>query len=605
MLATLVDAVPTGEGWLYEVKWDGYRAIASVSGGDATLASRRGNDLTERFAAVARAVERSVRTPECVLDGEVCALDEQGRSSFSVMQQGSGPLVYYVFDVLEMDGRPTIDLPLTERRVRLEELVDTRGGVVRLSDAFEDGDALFAAAEAQGLEGIIAKKGGSRYQPGKRTRDWLKIKTHSEQEFVVAGYTKGKGRRAGRLGSLVLGVTRGSELAYVGNVGTGFNEAEIEKLVGLLRPLERRTSPFRDAPKMPKVRRDDVVWVEPELVAEVEFAQWTHDGHLRAPVYKGLREDKDPAEVRREEALPDEIRRGSRRLKLSNLDKLFWPEEGITKGDLIAYYRDVAAVLVPHLRGRPFTMKRYPDGWQGNHFFQKDAPSHTPDWIPRFEYRSTSRATREKRTLRYPLVEDDLGLLWMANMGCIDMNTWYSRVDAPERPDWVLFDLDPSPDVGFPEVVRVALLIKDVLDTLGLTGFPKTSGADGFHVLVPVARRHTYDQTREFAEIVAGTLARLHPRLVTTEWAKAKRRGVLVDANQNGEGKTIASVYSVRPRAGAPVSTPLRWEEVDEDLDPADFTMEVVLDRIEREGDLFEGVLTTKQPLGKALRAVR
>jgi bifunctional non-homologous end joining protein LigD len=605
MLATLVDAVPTGEGWLYEVKWDGYRAIASVSGGDATLASRRGNDLTERFAAVARAVERSVRTPECVLDGEVCALDEQGRSSFSVMQQGSGPLVYYVFDVLEMDGRPTIDLPLTERRERLEELVDTRGGVVRLSDAFEDGGALFAAAEAQGLEGIIAKKGLSRYQPGKRTRDWLKVKTHSEQEFVVAGYTKGKGRRAGRLGSLVLGVMRGSELVYVGNVGTGFNEAEIEKLVGLLRPLERRTSPFRDIPKMPKVRRDDVVWVEPELVAEVEFAQWTHDGHLRAPVYKGLREDKDPAEVRREEALPDEIRRGSRRLKLSNLDKLFWPEEGITKGDLIAYYRDVAAVLVPHLRGRPFTMKRYPDGWQGNHFFQKDAPSHTPDWIPRFEYRSTSRATREKRTLRYPLVEDDLGLLWMANMGCIDMNTWYSRVDAPERPDWVLFDLDPSPDVGFPEVVRVALLIKDVLDTLGLIGFPKTSGADGFHVLVPVARRHTYDQTREFAEIVAGTLARLHPRLVTTEWAKARRRGVLVDANQNGEGKTIASVYSVRPRAGAPVSTPLRWEEVDEDLDPADFTMEVVLDRIERDGDLYEGVLTTKQPLGKALRAVR
>jgi bifunctional non-homologous end joining protein LigD len=605
MLATLVDAVPTGEGWLYEVKWDGYRAIASVSGGDATLASRRGNDLTERFAAVARAIERAVRTPECVLDGEVCALDEQGRSSFSVMQQGSGPLVYYVFDVLEMDGRPTIDLPLTERRERLEELVDARGGVVRLSDAFEDGDALFAAAEAQGLEGIIAKKGASRYQPGKRTRDWLKVKTHSEQEFVVAGYTKGKGRRAGRLGSLVLGVTRGSELVYVGNVGTGFNEAEIEKLVGLLRPLERRTSPFRDVPKMPKVRRDDVVWVEPELVAEVEFAQWTHDGHLRAPVYKGLREDKDPAEVRREEALPDEIRRGGRRLKLSNLDKPFWPEEGITKGDLIAYYRDVGAVLVPHLRGRPFTMKRYPDGWQGNHFFQKDAPSHMPDWIPRFEYRSTSRATREKRTLRYPLVEDELGLLWMANMGCIDMNTWYSRVDAPERPDWVLFDLDPSPDVGFPEVVRVALLIKDVLDTLGLTGFPKTSGADGFHVLVPVARRHTYDQTREFAEIVAGTLARLHPRLVTTEWARAKRRGVLVDANQNGEGKTIASVYSVRPRAGAPVSTPLRWEEVDEGLDPADFTMEVVLDRIEREGDLFEGVLTTKQPLGKALRAVR
>jgi bifunctional non-homologous end joining protein LigD len=521
------------------------------------------------------------------------------------MQQGSGPLVYYVFDVLEVDGEPVLDLPLAERRHRLAEILDLRGDTIRLSEAFDDGEALYSAAKAQGLEGIVAKKADSRYQPGRRTRDWLKIKTHHEQEFIVAGYTKGKGRRARTLGSLVLAVMRGGELSYAGNVGTGFSEEEIEKLMGLLRPLERRSAPFREVPKMPKVRKDDVVWVEPELVAEVEFAEWTHDGRLRAPVYKGLREDKEPSEVRREEPLPEQIRRGRRVLRLSSLDKPFWPEDGITKGDLIAYYRDVAPVLAPHLRDRPFTMKRYPDGWEGKHFFQKDAPSHMPAWIPTFSYRSTSRATREKRTLRYPLVNDELALLWMANMGCIDMNTWYSRVDKPATPDFVLFDLDPSPDVGFPEVVQVALLIKEVLDALGLTGFPKTSGADGFHVLVPIARRYTYDQTREFAEIVAGTLARLHRGLVTTEWAKAKRRGVLVDANQNGEGKTIASAYSVRPRAGAPVSTPLRWEEVTTDLDPAAFTMEVVLDRVQRDGDLYEGVLTTRQALGRALRELR
>jgi bifunctional non-homologous end joining protein LigD len=605
MLATLADAVPGGAGWLYEVKWDGYRALAYVTGGDVTLTSRRGNDLSERFAVVARALERGVRTPDCVLDGEVCALDEQGRSSFSVMQQGSGPLVYYVFDVLEVDGEPVIDLPLTERRRRLATLLDRRGDTIRLSEAFDDGEALYAAAKEQGLEGVIAKKADSRYQPGRRTRDWLKIKTHREQEFIVVGYTKGKGRRAGRLGSLVLAVRRGGELVYAGNVGTGFSEKEIDRLAKRLRALERPTSPFREVPKMPKVRKEDVVWVAPELVAEVEFAEWTHDGRLRAPVYKGLREDKDPAEVKREEPLGTEIRRGKRVLELSNLDKLFWPDEGITKGDLIAFYREVAPVLVPHLRDRPFTMKRYPDGWQGKHFFQKDAPSHMPEWIPRFEYRSTSRATREKRTLRYPLVNDELALLWMANMGCIDMNTWYSRVDKPSRPDWVLFDLDPSPDVGFAEVVQVALLIKDVLDALGLAGFPKTSGADGFHILVPIARRYAFAQTREFAEIVAGTLARLHRGLVTTEWAKAKRRGVLVDANQNGEGKTIASAYSVRPRARAPVSTPLRWEEVTEELDSATFTMEVVLDRVRRDGDLFEGVLTKRQALGKALDALR
>jgi bifunctional non-homologous end joining protein LigD len=605
MLATLAADVPTGEDWLYEVKWDGYRAVGRVAGGDAALTSRRGNDLTQRFSVVARALERAVRTPDCVLDGEVCALDEQGRSSFSVMQQGSGPLVYYVFDVLEVDGEPLIDLPLGERRERLAQLVDPSGGVVRLSDSFEDGRALYDAALAQGLEGVVAKKRESRYQPGKRTGEWLKVKTHQEQEFVVAGYTKGKGRRSAGFGALILAVLEDGRFEYVGNVGTGFTEEEIERLLGKLRLLERDEPPFAEVPKMAKVKRDDIVWVEPTLVAEVSFAEWTHDGRLRAPVYKGLREDKAPEEVRREEALEPEITRGKRVLKLSNLDKPFWPEEGITKGDLIAYYRDVASAIVPHLRDRPFTMKRYPDGWRGKHFFQKDAPSHMPDWIPTFQYRSTSRATREKRTLSYPLVNDELALLWMANMGCIDMNTWYSRVDKPERPDWVLFDLDPSPDVGFPEVVQVALLIKDVLDALDLAGFPKTSGADGFHVLVPIARRYTYEQTREFAEIVAGTLARLHHGLVTTEWAKAKRRGVLVDSNQNGEGKTIASVYSVRPQPGAPVSTPLRWEEVTEALDPSKFTMEVVLDRVRRDGDLYAEVLTTRQSLGKALAALR
>jgi bifunctional non-homologous end joining protein LigD len=348
--------------------------------------------------------------------------------------------------------------------------------------------------------------------------------------------------------------------------------------------------------------------VEPKLVCEVEFVEWTHDGHLRAPAYKGLRADKDPLDVRREqaEAMPSEIRKGGRVLRLSNLDKLFWPEERITKGDLLAYYRAVAGVLVPHLRDRPFTMKRYPDGWQGEFFFQKDAPKHMPEWIPTAEIEvSTRESPRRRRKIRAPLVNDELALLWMVNMACIDMNTWYSRVDKLDRPDFVLFDLDPSPDVGFAETVEVALLVKEALDALELESHAKTSGADGMHVLVPITRRHTYDETRHFAEIVAGALARRHQGLVTTEWAKSKRRGVLIDANQNGEGKTIASVYSVRPKAGAPVSTPLAWDEVNESLDPTAFTMEAVLERVRAEGDLFEGVLKTKQSLSKALAALR
>jgi bifunctional non-homologous end joining protein LigD len=606
MLASLAEKLPTGRGWLYEAKWDGYRTVAYVVNGDPALRTRKDQDYTERFSAIASQLPRALRTTDCVLDGEVCAIDEQGRTSFSAMQRGGYPLVYYVFDLLELEGEPLIDLPFVERRQRLEQIFDRRNRVVQLSEAFDDGRALERAAIQQGLEGVMAKRAQSRYEPGRRSRDWLKVKPGKKrQEFVIAGYTQGQGRRSGRLGSLVLAENVGGELRYVGNCGTGFTEQEIDKLMKLLRPLVRPTSAFSVVPKMPRVRKGDVVWVEPKLVCEVEFVEWTHDHHLRAPSYQGLREDKEAAEVRPEHPIETEIRKGKRVLKLSNLDKVFFPDEGITKGDLLAYYRDVAGVLVPHLKDRPFTMKRYPNGIKEDFFFQKDAPKGMPEWIARKAFRATSRESRQKRMITYPLVNDELALLWMVNMGCVDMNVWYSRVDKPERPDFVLFDLDPSPDVGFKETIQVALLIKEVLDALELESYPKTSGSDGIHVLVPVQRRYTYADTREFAEIVARTLEHTHRGLVTTEWSKAKRRGVLIDANQNGEGKTIASVYSVRPREGASVSTPLRWDELNEKLDPGNFTMEVVLGRIQRDGDLFARVLKGRQSIGEALKRIR
>jgi bifunctional non-homologous end joining protein LigD len=612
MLAVLEEEkhMPRGKGWEFEIKWDGYRIVARVAGGEAVLRTRKDQDYTQRFANVAKELVKALKTPDCVVDGEVCALDDEGRPSFSAMQQGKPdtPIVYYVFDLLEVEGEAVIDLPLSERRKRLLKLLDQRNRTVQFSESFDDGPALLAAAKERRLEGVMGKRLESRYQTGKRSRDWLKFKAHAEQEFVVAGYTKGQGRREGSFGALVLGAYEGGDLGWVGNAGTGFDDAEIERLLKKLKPLTRKTSPFAQEPKMPRVRRGDVVWVEPKLVAEVSFAEFTHDGRLRAPVYLGLRDDKDASEVRRELAqpIPEVIKKGKRTLRLSNLDKEFWPGEGITKGDLLGFYRDVAAVVVPHLRDRPFTMKRYPDGWQGKHFFQKDKPAGMPEWIPTASIEVTSRERpRQRRLIDAPLVNDELALLWMANMACIDLNTWYSRVDRLDRPDFVLFDLDPSPDVGFLETVQVALLVKEVLDTIGLESFCKTSGADGIHVLVPIERRSTYEDTRQFAEIVAGALATTHRGLVTTEWSKAKRRGVLIDANQNGEGKTIASVYSVRPRAGAPVSTPLRWDEVDESLDPAAFTMDVVRKRVAEHGDLFEGVLTTRQSLSKALKALR
>src|SRR5262245_5253536 len=334
MLATLEKTVPAGDSWIFEVKWDGYRALAYLRDGDVALLSRNDKDLTERFANIARELARAVRSPNAVLDGEVCALDERGRASFSAMQQGNAPLVYYAFDLLELDGQPLVDLPLVERRRKLAELLDLRNRTVRLSETFDDGEALYEAAKDQELEGIVAKRSDSRYCEGKRTRDWLKLKTHGRQEFLIAGYTHGGGRRASTFGSLVLAVREGGELKYVGNVGTGFNDAEIRRLLAKLKSLRSDRPPFREVPKMPRVRKDEVVWVEPELVAEVEFAEFTHDGRLRAPSYQGLREDKEPQEVRREEPLDPVVRSGRRELKLGNLDKVFWPDEGITKGDL-------------------------------------------------------------------------------------------------------------------------------------------------------------------------------------------------------------------------------------------------------------------------------
>ena len=504
-----------------------------------------------------------------------------------------------VFDLLVLDDEPVYTRPLAERRRLLEEDVDPTSDTVRVSPAFEDGPALLEAASAQGLEGVVAKRADTPYRPGRRTPEWQKLKLRLEDDFPIVGFTRGTGRRA-KLGALVLGRTEADGLHWAGNVGSGLGDGDVESLLTALRPHTRATSPLVDTPRMPRVRATDVKWVEPVLSAEVTYAERTREGRLRAPVFLGLRDD---VQVERP-PMAMEVRRGRRTLRLSNLDKPFWPDEGITKGELLAYYRDVAEVLVPHLRKRPFTMKRYPDGWQGKSFFQKQAPSHIPDWIETVPFPASTREG-ERRVIDYALVGDDLALLWMVNMGCIDLHAWASRADRPERPDWVMFDLDPSEGATFEDVVQVALLVREALDVLGLESSPKTSGSRGIHVLVPIGRRHGFGEVREFAGIVAGALARAHPGLVTTEWTKAKRQGVLVDANQNGPGKTTASVYSVRPRAGAPVSTPLRWDEVKPGLDTHAFTMDVVLERVAHEGDLFARVLEGGQSLGAALRALR
>ena len=613
MLARLGDAPPPGDGWAHEVKWDGYRTLARLRAGEPSLWSRGDQDLTERFAVVARRLERAIRTPECVLDGEVCALDEQGRPRFGLLQRSAGTLVYCVFDLLELEGEPVLDRPWSERRELLDPLIVPDDPVVRASPAFPDGPALLAAARQQGLEGIVSKRRDAPYRPGQRTGDWVKSKVRQEQELVIAGYRLGQGSRE-RFGALVAAVNDPRGLVWAGNVGTGFTQADIDRLLDLLRPLRRSDSPLAEVPAELRRRSARVEWVEPRLVCQVQFVEWTDDGRLRAPVYLGLRDDKTPAEVVREapgadapvappEPDPTPPAPAAERVKLTNQDKRFFPEEGITKGDLIEYYRAVAPVLVPHLRDRPFTMVRYPDGISADRFFQKDRPQHMPEWIPVSPQPASS--SEDARTIRYPLVNEPDAVVWMVNAGCIDMNVWYSRAEAPLTPDYVLFDLDPSEGSGFPEAARVALLVRDALELLGLRCYPKTSSARGLHVMVPVDPIHDYSEARELCLVVARALEGTHRGLVTTEWAKARRRGVLIDSNQIGYGRTISSVYSVRPRPGAPVSTPLLWDEVHPDLDPLSFDMRTVLDRVERHGDLFAPVLEGGQELGPALARLR
>ena len=602
-LATAAESVPATAGWSHEIKWDGYRVLCFLDAGGAVLVSRRGQDLTGRFEAVARAVPEAIGTPNCVLDGEVCALDEDGRPRFGLLQAGRGQLVYYVFDVLELDGVPVIDRPLGERRKLLDGVLHGTAHV-RRSRVFEDGPALLAAAHEQRLEGVVSKREAAPYALGRRTRDWMKVKPRLRETFVVVGYTPGTGRRRSSLGSLVLAERVDGSLRWVGNCGSGFADAILDELKLTLDSLAASESPLADEPRMPKKARESITWVRPELACAVDYVERTDAGLLRAASYRGLGGSPERDRLRVDQPVDDEriITSRGATLVVRNLDKVFWPADGITKGDLIEYYEELAPLVVPHLRDRPFTMKRFPNGIDGKHFFQKDAPSHMPDWIRTRRFNTVSRGSGEARTIDYPLVNNELALLWMASMGCIDLNVPLSRIDRPDRPDFVLFDLDPSADSGFRECVLIARLVRDVLASLDLRSYVKTSGSDGIHVLVPIARRHDFAETHLLAATIAGALERLHDGLVTTEFLKRKRRGVLIDAHQNGPGRTIASVYSVRPHARAPVSVPLAWDELEEGMNPHDLTMAVARDSAAKRGDLFEGVLKDKQSIGRALR---
>ena len=590
------------EDWAFEVKWDGVRAICHSEPGRMRLHSRNLLDITPRYPEVGR-LNRALSHHRAVLDGEIVALDAEGKPSFGALQRrmhvGSEstvrrlakdtPVTYIIFDLLWLDGHSLMDLPYTERRARLAELELGDGGRWRVPDyVVGHGEQLLAATEQQGLEGVIAKRLDSTYQPGQRTPSWLKIKNTSRQEVVVGGWVPGDGKRRDRIGALLVGVREDDgSLRHVGRVGTGFTEAELDRLAEMLRPLEREDSPF--APGGPKIPRG-AVFADPELVAEVEFREWTDGGQLRAPSYKGLRDDKPAELVVREEANAILAEVGGRQVKLSNLDKVLYPEVGFAKRDVIDYFARIAPAVLPHLTGRALTLKRYPNGVDAQFFYEKNAPSHRPDWVQ----------TARVGSIDYVLADDEPTLVWLANLADLELHTSLALAATPERPTLVAFDLDPGPPATVVECCRVAELLRGMFEGLGLECFAKTSGSKGMQVYLPLNSEATFAQTKAFSKAVAELLAREEPGLVVARQTKSARAGkVLVDWGQNDVNKTTINVYSLRAMPRPTVSTPLTWDEVRAAKKPEDLTFEAadVLRRVDEHGDLFAPVLALVQRL--------
>ena len=633
MLATLVDEPFDDDEWLFELKFDGVRAIAWKNGDHVEIRSRNHNRFDRRFPEVVDGIRR-LRADTAVIDGEIVVLDEGGRSRFGLIQPRlhlsgdadiaqaarSTPAAYFAFDLLHINGHDLSPAPLEDRKAILRAVIGN-DGVVRYTDhIIGRGCQLFDAAAGHDLEGIVAKRRGSPYSR-RRSRDWRKIKRTRSDAFVVIGFTPPSSSRK-HFGALVLGLyERKGRLVCVGRAGSGFDDAMLASVHEDL--LSRKSGEAPIDPVPADLAR--TTWVRPELVAEVKYNEWTRDHRLRGPVFVGFREDIDPADcVVRAEPDPDVGEPGPgedggadtgsgadspgggsdgwTRVRLTNLSKVFWPDRGWTKGDLIHYYRDIAAVLDLHLEGRPLVLKRYPDGIDGGHFYQKDAPDYTPEWL-RTEAQWSEETQRE---IRYFVGGSPDTLVYLANMGGITQNPWHSRLGRLDHPDYAIFDLDPGAGVAFDQVRKVALEIKRVLDELELRAYPKTSGASGIHIYLPLEEdRFTYGDVRRFTEAIARIVVDRMPDLATIERVVRKRpNAVYIDYLQNVRGKTVASVYSPRARPGAPVSTPLRWDEVRRRFAPGRYHMKNIVGRLGRMGDLFAPVLTDRQDISPFLEAL-
>jgi bifunctional non-homologous end joining protein LigD len=639
MLATLVDDPFDDPDWIYEVKWDGYRALGfSLKNGDVQLLSRNNKSFNDKFYPVYEALQEWKK--DIVVDGEIMVLNDKGISNFGDLQnwrsEADGELIYYVFDILWYEGKNLMDLPLYQRQAILEEVLPQDSeDRIRISKVFKaSGTEFFEAAKRMGMEGIIAKKTGSTYAANVRSKEWLKIKVSNRQEVVIAGFTKNEDTSKS-FSSLLLGVYEKGKLQYVGKVGTGFSNKLQKEMMASFEPLITKSSPFNEIPDVnkpsrfrPNPPRAKATWLKPELVCEVAFTEVTSDGVFRHPSFQGMRIDKKAKDVVREtaeatsEILEEpqkekeltedthasavkapktrdrktllnpkdqvQVRKiNGHELKFTNLSKVYWPDDKVTKRDMFNYYYQVAQYILPYLKDRPLSLNRFPGGINGKSFYQKDVKGKAPEWAKTFPYTTSDGEAKE-----YLVGDKEDTLLWMASLGCIEMNPWFSRVQSPDMPDYCVIDLDPDKKNTFDDVIQVALEVKNVLDELDVPCYCKTSGSTGIHIYIPMGGKYTYDQSQLFAKIVVSTVEERLPDLTSTERMIVNRKGKMyLDFLQNRPGATLAGPYSLRPKPGATVSMPLHWDEVKPGLEMKDFNIHNALDRLKSEGDIFKGVL--------------
>ncbi|HET9825563.1 MAG TPA: DNA ligase D, partial [Chitinophagaceae bacterium] len=628
MLATLVNGALDEQGWLYEIKWDGYRAIAYMNQGKVDIRSRNNKSFNEKFYPVYQALKEW--KINAVLDGEIVVLNEEGVPDFSDLQlwrsEADGQLAFYVFDLLWLEGYDVMNLPLEERHELLEAIIPPGNGIIKISEQFDtSGKDFFSLAEQLGLEGIFAKRSGSIYTPGFRSKDWLKIKTEKRQEFVIGGYTRNE-NTSKFFSALLVGLYEDGKFHFVTPVGTGFNTAMQKDIIQKLKPFETKTCPFVEEPQYNKPSRfrpnppkATVTWVKPKLVAEISFREVTKDGAIRHPSFKGLREDKKVNEVVRETPQKTEAARksqpsmkgiskppikerktllnpkeeaqtrniGGHDLHFTNLSKVFWPKEKLTKRDVINYYYQVAPYMLPYMKGRPQTLNRHPHGINGESFYQKNVKGKAPEWIETFPYYSNT----DEEEKEFLVCTDEASLLYIASLGCIEMNPWSSRTQSPDNPDWCIIDLDPDKNT-FEQVIKAAQVTKQVLDAIDVVACCKTSGSTGLHIYIPLGAKYTYEDSKEFGRKIVKVVHNEIPSFTSIERKTADREGrMYLDFLQNRSQATVAAPYSLRPKPYAPVSMPLHWEEVKKGLQIKNHNLINAIPRLKETGDIFKGVL--------------